>query len=577
MVVNIHALGTSLYHVYTGQATWSDLLTIGLTTVAGLKYLRGGCFVGETLVVLDDGRQVAAADEIIADAGTTTFIPGLDMQELGGFVQSMILIIGVVGLAITEADHHRRQAELAAQAKLDALFGPPDNDDQEDEDDSMPYISDDDWLDPLAEDSIAARNAFDDQEDWLWRSHNTDVAHSDSNPSVAPPSPAASVATAPQSALISPGLAKPPIAHGSRQQAKTSLFSLRGSGILWFLLCIALVGASNYATRSVTPPRRRLEGTAPAGSPRTVPIKDIQLGFRVAGRDPLPYEAEVCDPEPETWRQINLHMLKQDGRSLRIELLRPLEWIETEQASIGNVVHLSLPEMGACGDATVLSIAPCPSILPGRGAIVTGKYVHDSDGRSVINLHIDGQSEPLGVTANHLFWSQSRQEFVAATDLHPFESIDTEFGVREVICVTACDYSGNLYNIETTEHVYRVGALGALVHNTCAGDHHFVSRALGSRTPYRHSSLTWLNQAEHTRVHAELNKFLRDQTKTLAGGKVVDMMPRRGNSGAEIMKNFTKQERLSALSKFYKQFDGGKYHQNFLSELKVATQKGWID
>jgi hypothetical protein len=82
MVVNIHAFGTSVYHVYTGQATWSDLLTIGLTTVAGLKYLRGGCFVGETLVVLDDGRQVAVSDEIIADANIWTVLPGAGLNSM---------------------------------------------------------------------------------------------------------------------------------------------------------------------------------------------------------------------------------------------------------------------------------------------------------------------------------------------------------------------------------------------------------------------------------------------------------------------------------------------------------------
>jgi hypothetical protein len=45
------------------------------------------------------------------------------------------------------------------------------------------------------------------------------------------------------------------------------------------------------------------------------------------------------------------------------------------------------------------------------------------------------------------------------------------------------EYSGFLYNLETTEHVYRVGSLGTLVHNACAvgayevdGGHHILAK-----------------------------------------------------------------------------------------------------
>ena len=48
------------------------------------------------------------------------------------------------------------------------------------------------------------------------------------------------------------------------------------------------------------------------------------------------------------------------------------------------------------------------------------------------------------------------------------EPVDTEYGERRVVSVEPIDYSGYLYNLETTEHVYRVGSAGTLVHNKCA-------------------------------------------------------------------------------------------------------------
>lgn len=92
---------------------------------------------------------------------------------------------------------------------------------------------------------------------------------------------------------------------------------------------------------------------------------------------------------------------------------------------------------------------------------------------------------------------------------------------------------------------------------------------------YGHSSLTFLNAADHTAVHDALAKFLRTKTKTV-GGVVYDMLPRKGQSGAVVRSVFTKTERLKALVEFYKSYQGGKYYKTFLNEVKVATQKGWI-
>lgn len=55
-------------------------------------------------------------------------------------------------------------------------------------------------------------------------------------------------------------------------------------------------------------------------------------------------------------------------------------------------------------------------------------------------------------------------------------------------------------------------------------------------------------------LHNDLNDFLKG--KTDAAGN--HMRPQPGNSGARIRDNFTRQERLDALSEFYKNF-GDRY------------------
>ena len=55
-------------------------------------------------------------------------------------------------------------------------------------------------------------------------------------------------------------------------------------------------------------------------------------------------------------------------------------------------------------------------------------------------------------------------------------------------------------------------------------------------------------------LHNELNQFLGGRTD--AAGN--NMRPQRGNPGARIRENFTRQERLNALADFYKQF-GDRY------------------
>lgn len=65
---------------------------------------------------------------------------------------------------------------------------------------------------------------------------------------------------------------------------------------------------------------------------------------------------------------------------------------------------------------------------------------------------------------------------------------------------------------------------------------------------------TTINNRDHQDLHSELNKFLENYKN--ANGK--NMRPRKGNSGKLIRRNFTRTERLKAMSDFYKG-PGAKY------------------
>jgi hypothetical protein len=198
------------------------------------------------------------------------------------------------------------------------------------------------------------------------------------------------------------------------------------------------------------------------------PIQDIRVGERLVGRNPIREQAELVEPDPASWRKISLHMTKGSGLGLWIELLRPLTWIEEHGVEPGNTVFIDLHEMGAAGDAQVIDLGPCPEIARGNGTVVTGTFQHQADANTkVIQLGLEDQIELTTVTDNHPYWSVDRQDFVEAGKLQTGERVDTEYGLKRVSSVTPIEHKGFLYNLETTEHVYRVGSIGALVHNSC--------------------------------------------------------------------------------------------------------------
>ncbi|QDU60465.1 hypothetical protein Pan216_13060 [Planctomycetes bacterium Pan216] len=256
--------------------------------------------------------------------------------------------------------------------------------------------------------------------------------------------------------------------------AKTLERPKRGRGrFAWVAFCLALAGSLFFAgIRSPQPTSANHTASlaVAAVTPEKLPtkaIEEVALGDRVVGTNPDRSEVEpTAEPDSKTWRHVTLWMTKGNGGRLDIELLRPLAWLEAQEATVGDTIHLDLEEMGAHGPAVITAIAPCPEIKPGDGNVVTGRFIHQAAG-NIVDLRLANQSEATGVTDNHRYWSVDRKQFVPAGQLRRGETLDTLHGRTTVASVTSRPGNDTVYNLEVhNEHVYRVGTVGALVHNS---------------------------------------------------------------------------------------------------------------
>lgn len=261
----------------------------------------------------------------------------------------------------------------------------------------------------------------------------------------------------------------------------------------------------------------------------TKPIEELKVGDRVLANNPEITSLERStwqEPDWSDWIQLSLEMPKPDGSELNIELLRPETWVQQQLgylfaendsnteaprelplgdtfdsndeaslpsvplsplrplfrelaivdalSSIGNqsspalVIEMDLPELQITGPALVLDLRPAPPITPGNGQVITATFHHSSG--DVIDLEIgdDVDSETIGTTSNHPFWSVDRGEYVQAGKLSQGERVQTYAGdTKRVLNQHPRPGPQPVYNLEVhAEHVYYVGNSGTLVHNT---------------------------------------------------------------------------------------------------------------
>ena len=200
---------------------------------------------------------------------------------------------------------------------------------------------------------------------------------------------------------------------------------------------------------------------------------------------------------------------------------------------VGLTVDLDLPEMGACGTAVITGISTTPEIEQGDGQVVTATFRHppsntvldvvfvdegtsldqhglataettapvrrgspdpagtadqtspeaqtsaritgdlrsnSSAGSGDPRTTADTASTPIGVTDNHLFWSEDRGEFIEIGRMEIGERVRTLFGETKILAqkLPRPGPPAEVYNLEVhEEHVYFVGDDGVLAHNSC--------------------------------------------------------------------------------------------------------------
>jgi hypothetical protein len=251
---------------------------------------------------------------------------------------------------------------------------------------------------------------------------------------------------------------------GSRRWVAAAVLGLVGLAMLWQGFAGSGPLESQRTQASIASPRQV------AAKYDTKRIKDFR-GFEwVLARNPEVSDAdraEFGEIDYRQWRWMQLRMPEGDGR-LEVGLGRPLEWLEVNRVRVRGTVRLDLPELGAVGEAEVLSVEPCPDPGPKPSPdhrLVTGTFKHTAG--NIIDVHVEGLDKPIGCTSNHPFWSEDRKAFIEAGDLREGEALRTADGsVTSVTSIDKHEAAETVYNLEIdVEHVYYVSTAGVLVHN----------------------------------------------------------------------------------------------------------------
>ena len=127
-----------------------------------------------------------------------------------------------------------------------------------------------------------------------------------------------------------------------------------------------------------------------------------------------------------------------------------------------------MPELHVVGAAEVLAVSACRPIDSGDGPVVLSTFKNIA--KNVLDIYVEGETEPIGVTAGHPIWSEDRQDFVHSEKLQPGERLRSAVG--RTVRITSIEIRAGpepVYNLEVaSEHVYSVTGSGLLVHNTCS-------------------------------------------------------------------------------------------------------------
>ena len=169
--------------------------------------------------------------------------------------------------------------------------------------------------------------------------------------------------------------------------------------------------------------------------------------------------------DPIDGHQISLELYNNQGTVLmKVNLLRPLSWIEEMNAVVGAYIHLILTEKGIDDYFLVTDITPCHDIS-NDGNLVTGLF--RSFGPTV-TIGFDNSDGIIECTYGHRFFSLDQDYWIPAQDLIIGERISAKDGFVTIASLMFHDEIKEVYNLEVAdEHTFFVTYDDILSHNTC--------------------------------------------------------------------------------------------------------------
>lgn len=234
---------------------------------------------------------------------------------------------------------------------------------------------------------------------------------------------------------------------------------------------VQLLGSGKVvaASSNTVLPSRHSEATKPRLV--TKPIEEIRCGDRIPSELPLGLEpTDEPEPDPATWRLVELTVQKKDGTIVEVKLLRPLSWLKQAGVIQNGHFELAIEELDIEDRAAVLDVKRCPPMKGGEGQLVTGTFRHACD--DLVELHVEGESEPIVCTSGHPIWSEDRHAFVEAATLKAGESLlPKSKNLKRVLLLKRRSQSAEVFNLEIHGvHTYHIGLSGLLVHNAILGN-----------------------------------------------------------------------------------------------------------
>ena len=161
--------------------------------------------------------------------------------------------------------------------------------------------------------------------------------------------------------------------------------------------------------------------------------------------------------------------LDDEGAIVEAEFIRPDWWIEENRIAAGELMPLAIEELGLSGYATIQTVEDCGPIARGDGSVVTGRFT-TSRVNVIVRLTVagpDGTTEVLEGTTVHPIWSVDRNDWIQLSELQEGETLQATDGIATVASIAIVSTNVPVYNIEVHgEHVYQVGELSTLVHNS---------------------------------------------------------------------------------------------------------------